>query len=99
MKHLIITVLIALLLSSCGTLGIKTGVFDMQKVGDNGAIGFNDEDVEIYPDGTIKSDITSIHVLELQVDTSDTNETFQAYFLMWIDLVKEHAGVYKSIGD
>jgi len=97
-KKLFILMFMIIFISSCGSFGMNTGIFDIQKVGDNGAIGFNDEDVNVYPDGTIKSDITSIHVLELQVNTPNTNETFQAYFLMWIELVKEHANVYKSIG-
>jgi hypothetical protein len=95
--RLLSIMIITILLTSCGNLRYNTPGVSAERIGDNSVILFNDEDVKIKPDGSIKSDITTILVIDVQ-KKEDAKAIFHDAFLMLSKFFKEHAEVYESIG-
>lgn len=98
MKRLALLIMIVMFITGCGSFGLQTSVFDMEAQGDNGIVFVNDEDVYVLPDGSIKSNITTITVIKTQPE-EDTATIFSDAFQMLSDFFKEHAGVYKNIDE
>jgi hypothetical protein len=98
MKRLALLILTVILITGCGSFGMNTGIFSIEKIGDNGAIGFSDNDVKINADGSLDVDTTNIFILETQLETEGTKEIFAEYYYMWSEFYREMADVYRGIG-